>query len=149
MSYLSVISLSDAKTYLGVDDTARDAEISRIIKSALSYIEKRTNIILDAKDKLYYYDTTDCAYVFDYPINSTTNTTATVEVKQSYSIYTETDSDIDSITINVGYSDPTDIEHDLIECGYAIIECLFNGGKLSELSDAIESMISVNRRFII
>lgn len=149
MSYLTVISLEDAKTYLGVDDTARDGEISRIIKSALSYLEKRTNVVFFTKDKVYYYDTTDCVYVYDYPINSTTNTTADVTVKQSYSIYQETDSDIDSITINVGYATPGDIDPDLIECGYALIECLFEGGKLSEIPETIEFMISANKRFII
>lgn len=147
MSYLSVISLEDAKTHLGVDDTARDAEITRMIKSSLAYLEKRTNLVLFARNKEYIYDSTDCVYVYDHPINSTNSTTHTVEIKESYSIYT--DSDNKSITLNVGFTDPLGIDPDLIECGFALIECLFEGGKLSEIPETIELMISANKRFIV
>jgi len=149
MSYLSVISLEDAKTYLGVDDTSRDAEISRFIKSALSYLEKVTNVHVIAKDKTYQYDSTDCVYVYDYPINSTTNTTATAEIKTLYSIYTESDSSIDSITLNIGYTNVVEIDPDWIECGYVLIECLYEGGKLAALPDLIKIMISTLKRFVV
>ena len=46
MSYLTVIPLADAKAYLKVEDTATDDEITRMIKSSLAYLEKRTNILV-------------------------------------------------------------------------------------------------------
>ena len=55
MAYLDVITLADAKSYLRVDDTLTDddAQISRMIKSALSTIEKRTNVLVYARSKNY------------------------------------------------------------------------------------------------
>lgn len=144
--YTDIISLSDAKTYLGVDDTARDAEITRIINSALTYLERSTNVILFPRDKTYIY-ADGCVRVYDYPINSTTSTTHEVEVKTLYSIYTDNGSE--GVILNVGYTDPADIPADLIETGYAIIECLFEGGKLADLPTLIKTMIFSNKRFVI
>ena len=61
-SYLDVISLETAKLYLKIDEgqTETDNEITGMINSALSYIEKRTNHIFKTRDKLYYKD---CALV--------------------------------------------------------------------------------------
>lgn len=148
MSYLDVISLENAKTYLGVDDTSRDGEITRMINASLSYLERVTNIILFDRDKVYNYDN-GCVRVYDYPINSTTSTTHDADVKSTYSIYTENDIDIKTITINVGYTDSINIPSDLIETGYAIIECLFNGGSVAKLPELIKDMVDANKRFII
>ena len=84
MSYLDVITLQQAKDYLRVDSEDSDAEITRMIKSALSLMEKQTNIILYDRNKTYIYHN-GVVRVYDYPINSTTSTTHTSE---DYGLYT-------------------------------------------------------------
>ena len=57
-NYTDVISLEEAKLYLKIDagQDATDNEITGMINSALSYIEKRTNHIFKTKEKVYYKD---------------------------------------------------------------------------------------------
>ena len=71
MAYLDIITLSDAKTYLRIDDTLSDddAQISRMIKASLSQIERVTNYILFARSKSYVIEDSK-VNVYDYPINS-------------------------------------------------------------------------------
>ena len=47
MSYITVITLAEAKNYLRVDPTLTgdDSAITRMIESALKFIERYTNII--------------------------------------------------------------------------------------------------------
>lgn len=144
MVYTDIISLNDAKTYLGVDDTSRDGEITRMIGSALSHLELVTNIILFNRDKTYYYNE-GCVRVHDYPIN--TAITDDVVVKQTYSIYSNASDN--SITLNVGYTDPADIPPNVVEVGYAILKCLFEGGKTSELSETVKIMLHSIKRHIV
>ena len=75
MSYLNVISLDSAKQYLRVDSELLedDSQIERMIKSALSTIERRTNILFYARDKKYIFQDY-CVKVYDYPINSVVST---------------------------------------------------------------------------
>lgn len=149
MSYLNIISLADAKIYLGVDDTSRDSEIIRIITAAFRYVENNTNYIVFAKDKTYQYSNY-CVRVYDYPINSTANTTATPEVKNGYTLYTESNSETKSITLNVGFEDKEDIPEDIIEVTYMLIKHFFNeqegSGKIPMI---ITEIINQNKRFII
>nr|WP_299488601.1 head-tail connector protein [uncultured Allomuricauda sp.] len=150
MSYLTVIPLANAKTYLGVDDTSRDTEITRMIEAALSLIEKRTNYIMVVGNKDYFYEN-GCVRVYDYPINTADDTlddSVTRTQKQLYSIYEDSDTSNDKITLNVG---GTTIPSDLKEAGYMLIEFYFNnkeqiGGKLPI---AVEQIINNNKRFII
>jgi len=148
VSYLDVISLQNAKVHLGVDDTSRDTEIQRMIKSSLAYLERRTNYILYDRDREYHYNN-GCVRVYDFPINSTTDTTHAKKVKTLYTVYNENDTNIESITLNVGYANAIDIPDDILDTGYAILECLFEGGKTSELSETIEDMINHLKRFVI
>ena len=148
MSYLSVIPLADAKDYLGIDGTAYDTKLTRFINAAFIHLETVTNVHAIDKDKVYYYDN-GCVNVYDYPINSTTNTTHEVEVKTLHSVYTESDSDIETITLNIGYTDPAQVPADYIECAYSLIEWLFEGNELSALPDVIKLMIGALKRFTI
>lgn len=149
MPYTDIISLSDAKDYLGVDDTSRDTEITRMIKSALTYMEKRTNHLLLAVDKDYIY-TDGCVRVYDYPINTVVEG---AEVKTGYSIYTEANSDITSITLNVGYDTVSDIPDDLTEAAYIMLKFFFfEQDKLEEKGRVplvVQEIINEYKRFII
>ena len=148
MAYTDVISLSEAKDYLGVDDTSRDAEITRIITSALKYIEKRTNVLVDERNKVY--DLIDgVVKVYDAPINTLdVNLSATVSrIKRPlYSIYVETDDNQETLTLSVGSSN---VDEDLKEAGYMLIEHYFGEGERMAIPKAVEDIINANRRFIL
>ena len=156
MAYLDIISLDDAKTYLGVDDSSRDDEITQMIKAALSFIERKTNHIMDAADKDYILRD-GCARVYDYPINTLDadlDDSVTRTNKATYSIYEDT-STAKIITLNVG---GTTIPNDLIQAGYLLVEHFFaeketgnNNFSLDTTRFPVAAMqiIDNNKRFIL
>lgn len=153
MSYISVLPLAAVKVYLRIDDTQNetDAEITAMINSSLSYIEKATNHIMFPRDIEYFYD--DCMVrVYDHPINSTTNTTATRTKKSLYSIYKES-TDLDSITINVGYALATDVPSELLEAAKQMIKVwYFEAEKQANttlIPESVKEAINANKRFIL
>ena len=126
MSYIDVITLETAKTYLGIDDTARDSEITRMINSACSYIEKYTNLILSDKDQTYYFDDNNCVRVYDFPINSLTSPLNAVRTRRgSYSFYSTSTPSITELVLNVGYSSALDVPSEIIDAGLQIIAVWF------------------------
>jgi len=145
MSYLNVISVSEAKNYLGVDDTSRDAEIERMIVSALKYLEKRTNIIMMPFDKKYVVNN-GCLWIYDFPINTLEADLpagVTRTIKTNYSIYYTS---ANSITLNVGNDAP---DSDILEAAFMLIDHYFNEGDRAALPKSVEDIININRRFII
>jgi len=145
MSYLNVISVSNAKDYLGVDDTSRDAEIERMIVSALKYLEKRTNIIMMPFDKKYIVNN-GCIRIYDYPINTLEADLPTGvrrTIKRNYSIYYTS---ADTITLNVGNDAP---DSDILEAAFMLIDHYFNEGDRMAVPKSVEDIININRRFII
>lgn len=157
MAYTDIISLETAKTFLGVDDTSRDAEITAMINAALSYIERNTNHIMGTQDKSYLL-IDGCVRVYDYPINTLDGdlaTTVTRTKKPLYSIYEDTNTENKTITLNVGADT---IPDDLLQAGLLLIDFFFNeketGNRLYTLDTtrfpvAIEQIIANNRRFIL
>jgi len=157
MAYLDIITLTQAKDYLGVDDSSRDNEITSMIKGALSYIERETSYIMDAQDIEYIYDDNNEVYVYDYPINTLDANLAdsvTRTRKKMYSIYADT-STADSITLNVGANT---IPNDLREAALIMIDFFFNeketGNRMFTLDNTripigAQTLIHKNKRFII
>lgn len=141
MSYLNVISLEEAKTHLGIDDDSRDNEITRMVKTCFSKVESDTNHLVYARDKNYIYSD-GCIRVYDYPINSTDEST----VKTGYSIYESEDSD--SITLNVGYEDPANVPTGLADMALILLEQLFFKGEVKETGEYI-MLLNQFRRFIL
>jgi len=156
MAYLDVLTLAETKNYLRVDEdlTDDDVRITSFIKTALSYIERQTNIITYARSKDYFFSNY-CVYVYDYPINSiTTPTTAGQTEKESYSIFTTENSDDKKLTLNVGYSDPADVPTDIKDCALEYIKYLYydaetNTGTAQKIPPYIDGMIFSLKRFII
>lgn len=151
-SYTDVISLAKAKLYLKIDtgQTETDAEITQMIGSALSYIEKRTNHIFKTRNKLYYKD---CALVqqvkvYDYPIDNTV-TLLDIEYRPTYAIVPTVN---DKVTLTIGYSSINDIPTELIDCALGIINFWFYNsetkGADNSIPDFINATIDQNRRFI-
>lgn len=151
-SYLDVISLETAKLYLKIDEgqTETDNEITGMINSALSYIEKRTNHIFKTRDKLYYKD---CALVqqvkvYDYPIDNTV-TELEIQYRPLYAIVPTIDN---VVTLTVGYENVEDIPAELIDSALQLINFWFYNSEtknaMNTIPDFVQNNIDINRRFI-
>ena len=156
MAYLDIIPLADAKVYLRVDDTLTedDDQITRMIKSALSQVEIRTQHYLFARDKSYLFYNY-CVNVYDYPINTLVSPTdATVTERSTYNIYATDTSTNTSVVLNIGYADPTDIPQELVEVAYEMIDIMYyeheTGKKVSkDLSSFSIDILNNHKRFIL
>ena len=151
-NYTDVISLEQAKLYLKIDDgqTITDDEITGMINSALSYIEKRTNHIFKTRDKVYYKD---CALVqqvkvYDFPIDNT-ETELDIKYKQLYAIVPTVN---DMVTLTIGYTNIEDIPAELIDSAYQLINFWFYNSEtknaMNTIPDFVMANIDTNRRFI-
>lgn len=151
-SYTDVISLETAKLYLKIDEgqTETDNEITGMINSALSYIEKRTNHIFKTRDKLYYKD---CALVqqvkvYDYPIDNTV-TELYIKYRPLYAIVPTVDN---VVTLTIGYDNVEDIPAELIDSALQLINFWFYNSEtknaMNTIPDFVQNNIDINRRFI-
>jgi len=149
--YTDVISLDRAKEYLKIDagQDSTDAEITGMINSALSYIEKRTNHIFKTRAKVYYKD---CALVqqvkvYDYPIQNIDD--LVIEYRTNCAIVPTVDG---FVTLTTGYEDVEEIPNELISDALSIINFLFynseNKNSMNGIPDFIMESIDTNRRFI-
>ena len=148
-SYLDVISLEQAKLYLKIDtlQTETDAEITNMINSSLSFIEKRTGHIFKTKSKIYY----SCALVnsvivYDYPIvTPPTNT----QLRQLNAIVPTVNG---SVTLELGYTDIEDIPSELIDAALQLINFWFYNSEtqnaMNTIPDFVLTNIDINRRFV-
>ena len=156
MAYLDVITLAEAKNYLRVDDTLtdNDAQITRMIKSALSTIEKRTNILVYARAKNYLFQDY-CVKVYDYPINSViTPSDVEIEEKTLYTNYTANSINDKTLTLNVGYEDPLDVPYELIDCALQYVKYLYYEAETDKANKGmlpywLQDMINQNKRYIL
>ncbi len=146
MNYTSIISVTDAKTYLGVDDDSRDREIERMIGASLSFLEIATNYHFIPKDKNYQF-TNGAVNVYDFPINTETPDGVEDCKLTNYTRYTS--DSVEGLTLNVGYSFLSEVPIDLLEVGYAILEHLFEGGDVGDITPTITMMLYSKRRFLV
>ena len=157
MSYLSVVTLQDAKDFLRVDSDNNDDnnQITQMIKSACSLVERRTNHILYARDKNYLFQDYT-AYVYDYPINSIEAPSSNVTEKEFelYNIYDTTNSNDTTLTLNVGYGSPSNVPDELKELVLNIVKFYYyeqeeNKGSKGKLPIFLEQSMNMLKRFII
>lgn len=154
-NYTDVISLETAKLYLKIDSgqTETNDEITAMINSALSYIEKRTNHIFKTRDKVYYKD---CALVqkttvYDYPINNPEGEgyIAGIVYKTNKAIVPTVN---DYVTLNIGYSSVDDVPAELIDSALQLINFWFYNSEtknaMNTVPDFVAINIDVNRRFV-
>lgn len=151
MSYTSIISVEDAKDYLGVDDSFHDDDIERMIKASLQSIEKYTNHIFFGRSKDYLLIDGQVS-VYDYPINSVVTLSSASDFESTehslHTVYTVSDTDVKKITLDVGYSVATDVPDDLVQVAYEKIDGMFNNtGK--PLSMGCKMILDQNKRFLI
>jgi hypothetical protein len=151
-NYTDVISLEQAKLYLKIDDeqTVTDDEITGMINSALSFIEKRTNHIFKTRDKVYFKD---CALVqqvkvYDYPIDNT-ETELDIIYRLLYAIVPTVNN---TVTLTIGYTSVEDIPSELIDSALQLINFWFYNSEtknaMNSVPDFVLTNIDVNRRFL-
>ena len=151
-NYTDVISLEQAKLYLKIDDgqTVTDDEITAMINSALSFIEKRTQHIFKTRDKVYYKD---CALVqqttvYDFPIDN-----SVTELDIVYKLNKAIVPTIDGfVTLTIGYEAVEDIPSELIDSALQLINFWFYNSETKNASntvpDFVLSNLDMNRRFL-
>lgn len=154
-NYTDVISLERAKLYLKVDasQTETDDEITSMINSSLSFIEKRTNHIFKTRNKIYYKDCNlvEKTTVYDYPINNPEGDgfISGIVYKTNKAIVPTVDG---FVTLNIGYSDVDDIPNELIDSALQLIKVWFYESETQSNTTLIPlsvmQSIDVNKRFI-
>ena len=148
-NYTDVISLTQAKLYLKIDalQTETDAEITSMINSSLSFIEKRTGHIFKTKNKTYY----SCALVnsvivYDYPIIDAPTGT---QVRSLNSIVPTVSG---SVALELGYTDIDDIPNELIDAALQLINFWFYNSEtknaMNTIPDFVTTNIDICRRFV-
>ncbi|MGO1702421.1 MAG: head-tail connector protein [Lactobacillus helveticus] len=149
MSYLDVISLEDAKNHLRVDaDFLEDDEaITRMIKSALGYVENFTCHMLYSRSKTYKrYEDDKKIVVFDHPITQI----PTDEIPLHFSWKTEFVTD--EVDLTVGYQTKNDIPSELIDAAYQIIDNWYynheKNGNMSIIPEGAEKVLFSYKRDI-
>jgi len=148
MTYLDVITLETAKNYLKVDEDLidDDALITSMINGALRFIEKRTNHIMFAQEKVY---NGSCQVkVYDYPINSIVTDPAPFKVDYSlFTIYP----DVKTVTLNVGYG-IDEVPDDLIQAGLQMLKVWYYESEkqvnTTLIPESVMQVIDINKRFI-
>lgn len=155
MSYLNIISLAQAKVSLRVDDTLTedDTNITRMINSAFTYIEKYTDVIVFARD--IDYDVRDgLLKLYQFPINTdlTALTGYTYEKKGLFTNFCEDNGDTAVLTLNMGYDDVVNVPQDIVEAAYELIDIYYSGSKdgkndKKELSPITMNTLNQYKRF--
>ena len=150
-NYTDVISLERAKLYLKLDagQTETDDEITSMIHSSLSFIEKRTNHIFKTKNKIYYKDCAlvEQATVYDYPIQNTGN--LNIQYSTNKAIVPTVNG---FVSLTIGYDNLADIPNELIDSALQIIKVWFYEAEKQENTSLIPlsvlQAIDVNKRFL-
>lgn len=148
MAYIDVITLERAKNYLRIDAdlTDDDTEITSMINGALRFIEKRTNHIMYAQEKVY---TGSCQVkVYDYPINSITLPLDPFVVY--YSTFAVFPND-KTATLNVGYG-VDEVPDDLIQSALQMIKVFYYESEkqvnTTLIPESVMQVIDINKRFV-
>lgn len=148
MTALEILPLEEVKNYLKVDFDyqAEDDEIERMIKGAISFIEKYTNIELTSKVRIYEpAQGEQFVKVFSYPF--TVISTDAHEIK--YSSYSKFSG---KVSLELGFESRNDIPEDILQSAKAIIKVWYEdtekGVNDSIIPASIKTVLDTHRRFI-
>lgn len=150
MTYNEILPLAEVKNYLRLDEdfTEDDLAIERMVRSALGFIEKRTNHIFEQKTGVEYFrNGSRYLDVYDYPLTYTgDHTTLTYSNKVRF--------DVDSVTIDsVGYASRADAPDALIDAALQMIKVFYYEQEkqvnTTLVPDNVHQILSAYRRFTI
>lgn len=150
MTYNEILPLAEVKNYLRLDDdfTEDDAAIERMVRSALGFIEKRTNHIFQLRENVEYFrNGSRYLDIYDFPLTYSGDLT-----KLAYS--NKVRFDVDSVTIDsVGYASRSSVPDALIDAALQMIKVwYFESEKQSNTTlvpDNVHQILAAYRRFTI
>lgn len=158
MSYLTVITLEQAKNYLRVDDTLTedDDQITSMINMALNYVEKHT------QNYVYQRDETFIAYSgilksYAYPVvavvDPVDDTLYTADRKTLYTNYWVHSGETTDITLTVGWETVAEVPDGLRQVAFEIIDIYYYGNEtgksMDDLSQLSIDILNQHKRFLI
>lgn len=150
MTYNEILPLEEVKNYLRLDEdfTEDDLAIERMVRSALGFIEMRTNHIFQSKSDVDYHRSNQLYLdIYDYPLTYTGDHTAlTYSNKVRF--------DADSVTIDsVGYASRADVPDALIDAALQIIKVFYYEQEkqvnTTLVPDNVHQILAAYRRFTI
>ena len=150
MTYNEVLPLAEVKNYLRVDDdfTEDDAAIERMVRSALGFIEQRTNHIFQSRQNVEYFRGGQRYLdIYDYPLTYLGDLT-----QLTYS--NKVRFDADSVTINsVGYATSEKVPDALIDAALQMIKAFYFEAEkqvnTTLVPDSVHQILAAYRRFTI
>jgi hypothetical protein len=149
MAYLDVLTLARVKNYLRIDEdlTDDDNEITSMINAACRFVEKRTNHLFYNRDVIYSNELN--LKVYDFPINDIVTPADPIVIHFStYDLFpNET-----TVTLNVGYEDPTDVPDELLQACLQMIKVWYYESEkqvnTTLIPESAMQAIDINRRFL-
>jgi len=146
MAYLDVISLADAKLHLRIDDTLTDddAAITRMISTALLFVENWTSHYVYSRDKDYVM-VDGFVRVYDTPITAIKTPTETDMDNEQKTLYKNFSYGIETTTLSltIGYADPVNIPQAIIDVALEIIDIMYYGNETGKTVQKDLSPMSV------
>lgn len=117
MAYIDFLPLSEVKNYLRIEDAFADddAALTRMVGSALGYIEQHTNHIFGSRTKTYRRNANGYIDISDYPVNYTGDL-----VRMDYAGKVRFDTN--ELTVTVGYASRSEVPDALIEAALMMID---------------------------
>lgn len=154
--YTDLVTLASTKEYLRIDTDITDLndEITQLINSACSMIENYTQVYLAPKDMDYFFDYSGCTRVYAWPINTIDGEASYTRVqRQLYSVFSSSDSSLESVTVNVGHTDTDNVKDIFIHAVQELVRMWFYQSETEAISksilpDKIIQIVSQERRFI-
>ena len=153
MTYNEVLPLIEVKNYLRLDEdfTEDDLAIERMVRSALGFIEKRTNHIFELRTDVEYrtHNTRCNPYldIYDYPV---TYSGDLISLKYSNKVRFNTDF---VVLDSVGYQTREDIPDALIESALQMIKVwYYESEKQSNttlIPENVHQILGAYRRFTV
>ena len=149
MTYNYILPLATVKNYLRLDCsfTADDQDIERMVRSALSFIEKQTGYVLQFRENVTYRRAY-CGFIdiYDYPVIYNGNLT-----RLDYAGKVRFDAD--EVTVNLGYDDIDDIPSALIDCALQMIKVWYFEAEKQEntslIPENVKEILMTYKRAII
>ena len=153
MTYNEILPLAEVKNYLRIDDDflEDDLAIERMVRSALQFIEKRTNHIFESKTNVEYLGSPNQCNgfidVYDFPF---TYTGDVINLKYANKVRFKADS---VVLDSVGYQNREAIPDALIEAALQMIKVFyFEGEKQSNttlIPENVHQILGAYRRFTV
>lgn len=150
MTYNEILTLAEVKNYLRLDECFKDDDLAleRMVRSALGFIEQRTNHIFQLRQNVEYFRNGQRYLdIYDYPLTYTGDLT-----KLTYS--NKVRFDADNVTIDsVGYATRASVPDALIEAALQMIKVwYFEAEKQSNTTlvpENVHQILAAYRRFTI